>query len=114
MMFALQILKPAVVLLAVSLTCSPPAAAAAAAGDTSTPQVERALKITVLVTNVSGDPHLGDGEWGYSALVEVDGHKILYAQPQDGGRERDRILIYARPWHRSTHARTLETDQNLA
>jgi hypothetical protein len=26
-----------------------------------------ALKITVLITNVAGDPHAGDGEWGYSA-----------------------------------------------
>jgi 7,8-dihydropterin-6-yl-methyl-4-(beta-D-ribofuranosyl)aminobenzene 5'-phosphate synthase len=37
-----------------------------------------ALKITVLVTNLAGDPHEGGGEWGYSALVEVDGHKIVY------------------------------------
>jgi 7,8-dihydropterin-6-yl-methyl-4-(beta-D-ribofuranosyl)aminobenzene 5'-phosphate synthase len=37
-----------------------------------------ALKITVLVTNLAGDPHEGSGEWGYSALVEVDGHKIIY------------------------------------
>jgi 7,8-dihydropterin-6-yl-methyl-4-(beta-D-ribofuranosyl)aminobenzene 5'-phosphate synthase len=36
------------------------------------------LKVTVLVTNLAGDPHEGDGEWGFSALVEVDGHKILY------------------------------------
>lgn len=37
-----------------------------------------ALKITVLVTNLAGDPHEGSGEWGYSALVDVDGHKIIY------------------------------------
>ena len=37
-----------------------------------------ALKITVLVTNLAGDPHEGSGEWGFSALVEVDGHKIVY------------------------------------
>jgi 7,8-dihydropterin-6-yl-methyl-4-(beta-D-ribofuranosyl)aminobenzene 5'-phosphate synthase len=37
-----------------------------------------ALKITVLVTNLAGDGHEGVGEWGYSALVEVDGHKIVY------------------------------------
>jgi 7,8-dihydropterin-6-yl-methyl-4-(beta-D-ribofuranosyl)aminobenzene 5'-phosphate synthase len=52
----------------------------------------RALKITVLVTNVSGDPHEGDGEWGYSALVEVDGHKILY----DTGASPDLVLRNAR------------------
>jgi metal-dependent hydrolase (beta-lactamase superfamily II) len=32
----------------------------------------------VLVTSVSGDPPGGEGEWGDSALVEVDGQKILY------------------------------------
>jgi 7,8-dihydropterin-6-yl-methyl-4-(beta-D-ribofuranosyl)aminobenzene 5'-phosphate synthase len=37
-----------------------------------------ALKITVLVTNLAGDPHEGGGEWGYSAFVEVDGHKMVY------------------------------------
>lgn len=46
------------------------------------------LKITALVTNVSGNPHEGDGEWGYSALVEVDGHKILY----DTGASPDLVL----------------------
>ncbi len=38
-----------------------------------------AVKVTVLVTNLGGDSYEGDGEWGYSALVEVDGHKILSA-----------------------------------
>jgi 7,8-dihydropterin-6-yl-methyl-4-(beta-D-ribofuranosyl)aminobenzene 5'-phosphate synthase len=51
-----------------------------------------ALKITVLVTNLSGDPHEGDGEWGYSALVEVDGRKILY----DTGSSADMVLRNAR------------------
>jgi 7,8-dihydropterin-6-yl-methyl-4-(beta-D-ribofuranosyl)aminobenzene 5'-phosphate synthase len=46
------------------------------------------LKITALVTNVAGNPHEGDGEWGYSALVEVDGHKILY----DTGASPDLVL----------------------
>ncbi len=41
-----------------------------------------ALKVTVLVTNLAGDAHEGDGEWGFSALVEVDGHKILYDKSQ--------------------------------
>ena len=51
-----------------------------------------ALKITVLVTNVAGDPHAGEGEWGFSALVEVDGHKILY----DTGASADLVLRNAR------------------
>jgi 7,8-dihydropterin-6-yl-methyl-4-(beta-D-ribofuranosyl)aminobenzene 5'-phosphate synthase len=66
----------------------------ALAGLTRTPASHpvHALKITVLVTNVSGDPHLGDGEWGYSALVEVDGHRILY----DTGASPDLVLRNAR------------------
>jgi 7,8-dihydropterin-6-yl-methyl-4-(beta-D-ribofuranosyl)aminobenzene 5'-phosphate synthase len=51
-----------------------------------------ALKITVLVTNLAGDPHAGDGEWGYSALVEVDGRKILY----DTGLSPDMALKNAK------------------
>jgi 7,8-dihydropterin-6-yl-methyl-4-(beta-D-ribofuranosyl)aminobenzene 5'-phosphate synthase len=53
------------------------------------------LKITVLVTNVAGDPRAGDGEWGYSALVEVDGHKILY----DTGASADMVLRNAQALH---------------
>jgi 7,8-dihydropterin-6-yl-methyl-4-(beta-D-ribofuranosyl)aminobenzene 5'-phosphate synthase len=55
----------------------------------------KALKITVLVTNVGGDPRAGYGEWGYSALVEVDGHKILY----DTGASPDLVLQNARTLH---------------
>lgn len=88
----LQILRAGAALLAVLLTCSTPAAAA---GDVKTLHEARALKITVLVTNVAGDPHLGDGEWGYSALVEVDGHKILY----DTGASSDMVLKNAKALH---------------
>jgi 7,8-dihydropterin-6-yl-methyl-4-(beta-D-ribofuranosyl)aminobenzene 5'-phosphate synthase len=52
----------------------------------------RALKITVLVTNLAGDPHEGDAEWGYSALIEMDGHKLLY----DTGSSADMVLKNAR------------------
>jgi 7,8-dihydropterin-6-yl-methyl-4-(beta-D-ribofuranosyl)aminobenzene 5'-phosphate synthase len=51
-----------------------------------------ALKVTVLVTNLAGDAHEGDGEWGYSALVETDGHKILY----DTGSSVDLVLKNAK------------------
>ena len=57
----------------------------------------RFLKITVLVTNLAGDPHEGDAEWGYSALVEVDGHKILYDTGASGRRPR---IPPGRPLHR--------------
>jgi 7,8-dihydropterin-6-yl-methyl-4-(beta-D-ribofuranosyl)aminobenzene 5'-phosphate synthase len=55
----------------------------------------KALKITVLVTNVGGDPRAGYGEWGYSALVEVDGHRILY----DTGASPDLVLQNAKALH---------------
>jgi 7,8-dihydropterin-6-yl-methyl-4-(beta-D-ribofuranosyl)aminobenzene 5'-phosphate synthase len=51
-----------------------------------------AVKVTVLVTNLGGDPYEGDGEWGYSALIEVDGHKILY----DTGLSADLVLRNAK------------------
>src|SRR5580704_9999872 len=88
----LRILRPAAALLAVILLYSAPAAAAE---DAKTSHEARALKITVLVSNVAGDPHLGEGEWGYSALVEVDGHKILY----DTGASPDMVLNNAKALH---------------
>jgi 7,8-dihydropterin-6-yl-methyl-4-(beta-D-ribofuranosyl)aminobenzene 5'-phosphate synthase len=75
------------------LIASMMAAAPATAGASLHPV--RALKITVLVTNVAGDPRAGDGEWGFSALVEVDGHKILY----DTGASPDLVLRNARTLH---------------
>jgi 7,8-dihydropterin-6-yl-methyl-4-(beta-D-ribofuranosyl)aminobenzene 5'-phosphate synthase len=59
---------------------------------TAAPAVVHALKITVLVTNLAGDLGKGEGEWGYSALVEVDGHRILY----DTGASADLVLRNAR------------------
>ncbi len=35
------------------------------------------VKVTVLSTMLAGDPGRGVGEWGYSALVEVDGRTLL-------------------------------------
>src|ERR1700727_1213604 len=85
------IFELAAILVAI-LTCSTPTATAA---DSKTSHEVRTLKVTVLVTNVAGDPHLGDGEWGYSALVEVDGHKILY----DTGASSDMVLNNAKALH---------------
>jgi 7,8-dihydropterin-6-yl-methyl-4-(beta-D-ribofuranosyl)aminobenzene 5'-phosphate synthase len=67
----------------------------ATADELATAHHVHALKITVLVTNVGGDAHAGDGEWGYSALVEVDGHRILY----DTGSSADLVLRNARALH---------------
>lgn len=51
-----------------------------------------ALKVTLLSTMLVGDP-TGLGEWGFSALVEADGHRVLVdtgAHPDTGIAERTR------------------------
>jgi len=70
------------------------ASGAAHAADAQRHEVQ-ALKITVLVTNLAGNAKGGDGEWGYSALVEADGRKILY----DTGSSADMVLKNARALH---------------
>jgi len=51
------------------------------------------LRITLLSTNLAGNPGEGGiGEWGFSALVEADGHKILF----DTGHRADTVLNNAR------------------
>jgi 7,8-dihydropterin-6-yl-methyl-4-(beta-D-ribofuranosyl)aminobenzene 5'-phosphate synthase len=79
--------------LAVATWAAAPALTAAPAVSASH-QVQ-SLKVTVLVTNLGGDPRQGFGEWGYSALVEVDGHRILY----DTGASADLVLQNARALH---------------
>lgn len=37
----------------------------------------RAVNVTVLSTMLAGDPRGGIGEWGFAALLEVDGRKLL-------------------------------------
>jgi 7,8-dihydropterin-6-yl-methyl-4-(beta-D-ribofuranosyl)aminobenzene 5'-phosphate synthase len=89
------VLHWAAAILAVILGCAaapPIGASQPAAGAANHSHQVRTLKITVLVTNLAGDPHEGDGEWGYSALVEMDGHKLLY----DTGSSADMVLKNAR------------------
>jgi 7,8-dihydropterin-6-yl-methyl-4-(beta-D-ribofuranosyl)aminobenzene 5'-phosphate synthase len=50
----------------------------------------RALKITILSTMLADGMELG--EWGFAALVEVDGHRILF----DTGAHTDVVLKNAR------------------
>jgi 7,8-dihydropterin-6-yl-methyl-4-(beta-D-ribofuranosyl)aminobenzene 5'-phosphate synthase len=52
----------------------------------------RALKVTVLSTMLADR---GFGEWGYAALVEVDGRKILF----DTGANPDTVLKNAKALH---------------
>ena len=40
-------------------------------------ETARAVKVTVLSTMLAGDPGRGIGEWGFAALLEVDGRRLL-------------------------------------
>ncbi|HEX6408054.1 MAG TPA: MBL fold metallo-hydrolase [Gemmatimonadales bacterium] len=64
----------------------------AAAGPTDTGRAEhrvKSLKITILSTMLADQ---GVGEWGFSALVEADGHRILF----DTGNRPETVLQNAR------------------
>ena len=62
-----------------------------AAGTQAAPGEIRALRVTVLSTMLVGDV-TGIGEWGFSALVEFDGNRILV----DTGAHPDTVLQNAR------------------
>jgi 7,8-dihydropterin-6-yl-methyl-4-(beta-D-ribofuranosyl)aminobenzene 5'-phosphate synthase len=51
------------------------------------------LKVTILSTMLADGPTLG--EWGFSALVEADGHRILF----DTGAHEDLVLKNAEALH---------------
>ncbi|HEY7503894.1 MAG TPA: MBL fold metallo-hydrolase [Gemmatimonadales bacterium] len=56
----------------------------------SLPHQARALRVTVLSTMLAD--HTGIGEWGFGALVEVDGRRILF----DTGERPETVLQNAR------------------
>jgi 7,8-dihydropterin-6-yl-methyl-4-(beta-D-ribofuranosyl)aminobenzene 5'-phosphate synthase len=69
-------------------------AQASGAGTANSAQVHT-VKITLLSTMLVGDAHPGNpelGEWGFSALVEADGHRILL----DTGAHPETVLQNAR------------------
>jgi 7,8-dihydropterin-6-yl-methyl-4-(beta-D-ribofuranosyl)aminobenzene 5'-phosphate synthase len=71
------------------------AGAAVAGGKTAqqtTPGVVRSLRVQVLSTMLSGNPDGGIGEWGFAALIEVDGRRILF----DTGARPETVLKNAR------------------
>lgn len=86
------------VVMVTSLLCSIAAAEpkwgwiepAVQASSTSGTQIH-ALKVTVLSTMLVAEP-TGIGEWGFSALVEADGHRILV----DTGARPETVLQNAR------------------
>src|SRR6266705_2366808 len=82
----------AVVLFCLPATVPRPALAGACVQSAITPARQiGTLKITVLSTMLVGSP-TGLGEWGFSALVEADGHRILL----DTGAHPEMVLQNAR------------------
>jgi 7,8-dihydropterin-6-yl-methyl-4-(beta-D-ribofuranosyl)aminobenzene 5'-phosphate synthase len=57
-----------------------------ARGDVRAPSRVRALKVTVLSTMLADNK--GIGEWGFAALVEADGHRLLF----DTGARPETVL----------------------
>ncbi|MEO6726930.1 MAG: hypothetical protein ABIU20_08805, partial [Blastocatellia bacterium] len=51
-------------------------------------KIVQSLRIQVLSTMLSGNPGGGIGEWGFAAIVEVDGQRILF----DTGARPDTVL----------------------
>lgn len=62
-----------------------PAVAPTTPGVPPTPSLAGTVEVTVLSTSKAG---IGEGEWGFSALVEVDGQRILF----DTGAKRETVL----------------------
>ncbi len=52
----------------------------------------KALKVTVLDTMLAGDLGRGIGEWGFAAVIEVDGQRLLF----DTGQRPETVLHNAR------------------
>jgi 7,8-dihydropterin-6-yl-methyl-4-(beta-D-ribofuranosyl)aminobenzene 5'-phosphate synthase len=88
-------LRPFIAILALVLAAAggvrsqtQPAASAAAPSADTRPEVQ-ALKITILSTMLADE---GIGEWGFAALVEADGNKILF----DTGARPNTVLENAK------------------
>jgi len=69
-----------------------PAAHDQAKPQQQTPRTVRSLQVKVLSTMLSGNPRAGIGEWGFAAIVEVDGQRILF----DTGARPDTVLKNAK------------------
>jgi 7,8-dihydropterin-6-yl-methyl-4-(beta-D-ribofuranosyl)aminobenzene 5'-phosphate synthase len=57
-----------------------------------TPKTVRSLRVKALSTMLSGNPNGGIGEWGFAAIIEVDGQRILF----DTGARPDTVLKNAK------------------
>jgi len=83
----------ALISLSFSILSMPPAQAQSSVSSSSqnTPAQIHALKVTLLSTMLVGNI-TGVGEWGFSALIEADGHRVLL----DTGARPDTVLQNAR------------------
>ena len=86
-----RIIRILLVLLALSLTNARATQSSAPTAANAPAAQIHALKVTVLSTMLVGDT-TGTGEWGFSALVEADGHRVLL----DTGGHPDTVLENAR------------------
>ena len=84
------VLRRALIAVCLALSISATVHAQAPAATKPTAQIQT-LKITVLSTMLVGETK-GMGEWGFSALVEADGHRILV----DTGARPETVLNNAR------------------
>src|SRR5689334_19969556 len=60
------------------------------------PAKVKAAKVTILSTMLTGARDRGIGEWGFSALVEVDGRRILFdtgARPETVLRNAEELKV---------------------
>jgi 7,8-dihydropterin-6-yl-methyl-4-(beta-D-ribofuranosyl)aminobenzene 5'-phosphate synthase len=80
-----EVKMPRLFVVVLMLTLSTAAAPVAAAP-------AKALKVTVLSTMLVGEARTGIGEWGFAALVEVDGRQVL----MDTGARPETVLANAR------------------
>jgi 7,8-dihydropterin-6-yl-methyl-4-(beta-D-ribofuranosyl)aminobenzene 5'-phosphate synthase len=87
---ALVFLLPSCLLLASSISWVKAEKASNSGPDEASAEVH-SLKITLLSTMLVGD-HIGIGEWGFSALIEADGHRVLL----DTGGHPETVLQNAR------------------
>lgn len=78
------------VLASVGVQRSPAQAGPTPSGQTPQSQIH-SLKVTLLSTMLVGDTE-GVGEWGFSALIEADGHRVLL----DTGNRPNTVLQNAR------------------
>src|SRR2546426_11456869 len=69
--------QPLAVTLGLLVLAPLPTSTAPPAPQTRHPVLASAVRVTILSTMLSGNPEHGIGEWGFAALLEVDGRRLL-------------------------------------